>query len=70
MESFMNIELLNMTGFNIDDKVFVKLTDNTYYGIVLKIDSRLDRIRVKYSQDPNKEVSDWFHKSFWSKVTN
>lgn len=64
------MELFNTTGFDVDDKVFVKLTDNTYYGIVLKVDSRLDRIRVKYSQDPNKEVSDWFHKSFWSKVTN
>jgi len=62
------MELFNSTGFDVDDKVFVKLTDNTYYGIVLKIDSRLDRIRVKYSQDPNKEVYDWFHKSFWSKV--
>lgn len=64
------MELFNSTGFDVDDKVFVKLTDNTYYGIVLKVDSRLDRIRVKYSQDQNKEVYDWFHKSFWSKVTN
>lgn len=61
------MELFNSTGFEVGDKVFVVLDGNKYFGVVKKVDSRLDRIAVDYSSDVECEVKDWFHKSFWSK---
>lgn len=61
------MELFNTTGFEVDDPVFVILDGQKYQGKVMKVDPRLDRIKVIYSQDENLEKIDWFHKSFWSK---
>lgn len=61
------MELFNSTGFEVEDKVFVVLDEKKYFGVVKKVDSRLDRISVDYSSDAECEVKDWFHKSFWSK---
>ena len=61
------MELFNSTGFEVGDKVFVVLDGNKYLGTVKKVDSRLDRISVDYSSGNEREVKDWFHKSFWSK---
>lgn len=60
-------ELFNSTGFEVDDRVFVVLDGQKYFGTVKKCDERLDRIKVLFSQEGNPERIDWFHKSFWSK---
>lgn len=60
-------ELFNTTGFEVDDRVFVVLEGQKYFGTVKKTDERLDRIAVDYSSDRECEVKSWFHKSFWSK---
>ena len=63
--------LFNSTGFEIEDKVFVILNDIKYFGTVKKTDERLDRIMVDYSAEMSRSSAlDWFHKSFWEKVTN
>jgi hypothetical protein len=63
--------LFNTTGFEIEDKVFVVLEGTKYYGTVKKTDERLDRIMVDYSAEISRSSAlDWFHKSFWEKVTN
>lgn len=62
--------LFNSTGFEIEDKVFVVLEGKKYHGKVIKVDPRLDRIKVDFSADRECEVSQWFHKSFWEKVNN
>lgn len=61
------MELFNSTGFEVTDKVFTVLNDVKYFGIVLKVDERLDRVKVDYSAKGEKAI-DWFHKSFWQKV--
>lgn len=61
------MELFNTTGFDIHDKVFVILNEIKYYGKVIKLDSRLDRIKVNFSPDREREVAQWFNKGFWSK---
>ena len=61
--------LFNTTGFEIEDRVFVIFNDITYYGTVKKLDSRLDRIAVDFSSDRECEVVQWFHQSFWKKVS-
>ena len=63
-------ELFNSTGFEVDDRVFVVLEGQKYFGTVKKVDERLDRIAVDYSSDIECEVMTWFHKSFWEKVNN
>ena len=64
-------ELFNSTGFEVDDRVFVILEGQKYFGTVIKVDPRLDRIKVDYTSNNSVlRVTDWFHKSFWSKVTN
>ena len=63
------MELFNTTGFEVDDKVFTVLNEIKYFGIVLKIDDKLDRIKVDYTSKGEKAI-DWFHKSFWQKVNN
>lgn len=63
--------LFNSTGFEIEDKVFVVLNGEKYHGTVKKTDERLDRIMVDYSAEMSRSSAlDWFHKSFWEKVTN
>lgn len=62
------MELFNTTGFEVDDRVFVVLDGQKYFGTVVKVDARLDRIAVDYtSRNGVLRVKDWFHKSFWSK---
>lgn len=60
--------LFSTTGFAPQDKVFVVLSGEKYFGTVLKTDDRLDRIKVDFSSDIECEVAQWFHKSFWQKV--
>lgn len=63
------MELFNSTGFEVDDRVFVILEGQKYFGTVIKVDPRLDRIKVDYTSNNGVlRVTDWFHKSFWQKV--
>jgi len=65
------MELFNSTGFEIKDKVFVILSDEKYFGTVIEVDSRLDRIKVDYTTKLNDKLAiDWFNKSFWTKLNN
>jgi len=65
------MELFNNTGFEPQDKVFVILEDEMYYGTVLKTDNEQNRIKVDYTAKSQKEPAiDWFHKSYWTKLTN
>lgn len=59
--------LFNSTGFEVDDRVFVVLEGQKYFGAVKKVDPRLDRIKVLFSKEGNPERIEWFDKSFWSK---
>lgn len=61
------MELFNTTGFAVNDKVFTVLNEIKYFGIVLKVDERLNRIKVDYSAKGEKTIH-WFGKSFWEKV--
>ena len=61
------MELFNTTGFEPEDKVFTMLDDKKYFGVVLKVDERLDRIKVDYTAKGEIAI-DWFHKSFWTKL--
>jgi hypothetical protein len=68
MKKKNNMELFNTTGFKIQDKVFVMLDGIKYFGTVIDIDDRLDRILVDYtSTNLVLRVKSWFHKSFWQK---
>lgn len=62
------MELFNTTGFEVDDRVFVVLEGQKYFGTVKKVDPRLDRIKVLFSQEGNPERIEWFDKSFWQKA--
>ena len=65
------MELFNTTGFEPQDKVFVTLEKEMYYGTVLEVDSRLDRIKVDYTAKSDKKPAiDWFNQSYWTKLTN
>jgi hypothetical protein len=61
------MELFSTTGFEIGDKVFTLLDDKKYFGVVVKIDDRLGRIKVDYSAKGETAI-DWFRKHFWQKV--
>lgn len=61
-------ELFNSTGFEVDDRVFVVLEGQKYFGTVKKVDPRLYRIKVLFSQEGNPERIEWFNKRFWQKV--
>lgn len=63
------MELFNTTGFDIQDKVFVILDEKKYFGTVIEIDNRLERVMVDYTGKGNVKT-DWFSKSFWKKVNN
>lgn len=63
------MELFNTTGFDIQDKVFVILDEKKYFGTVIEVDGRLDRIKVDYTaKSERKPAIDWFQKSYWSKI--
>lgn len=62
------MELFNSTGFEIGDSVWIELEGIKYYGTVVKVDDRLDRIKVDYSSNDEGKAVDWFHKSFWQIV--
>jgi hypothetical protein len=60
---------LNDSGFEVTDKVFVKLDGKTYHGTVIKIDCPRNRIKVDYTaKSDNDQVKDWFPYSFWKKL--
>jgi hypothetical protein len=61
------MELFNLTGFEIQDKVFVILSDIKYFGKVIDTDERLDRIKVDFTAKSDTPAVGWFHKSFWKK---
>jgi hypothetical protein len=61
-------ELFDETGFEIGDKVYVDLDSHRYFGVVIKTDSRLDRIKVDYTSRNSELAVDWFDKGFWKKV--
>ncbi|MBC7845546.1 MAG: hypothetical protein H7Y10_03540 [Flavobacterium sp.] len=63
------MELFNSTGFEVQDKVFVELDGKKYFGTVVRTDTERDRIKVDYTSKSEEQVKDWFHKSFWKKVT-
>lgn len=61
--------LFNSTGLEIGDKVFVVLSNVKYFGKVIKIDEKWDKISVNYtSPNGHGRVYEWFNKSFWEKV--
>jgi hypothetical protein len=63
------MELFNDSGFEVTDKVFVKLGKETYHGTVLKIDTSRNKIKVDYTAKSDKEKAiDWFAYSFWTKT--
>jgi hypothetical protein len=63
------MELFNNSGFEVTDKVFLKIGKETYYGTVLKIDTSRNKIKVDYTAKSDKEkVKDWFAYSFWTKL--
>jgi len=62
------MELFSTTWFTPQDKVFVVLSGEKYFGTVLKTDDRLDRIKVDFTAKSSSPVVSWFHKSFWQKV--
>lgn len=61
------MELFSSTGFAIGDRVFTLLDDRKYFGVVLKVDDRLKRIKVDYSAKGENAI-DWFRTHFWQKV--
>jgi hypothetical protein len=64
------MELFNTTGFEVNDKVCIVLDEKKYFGTVVKTDDRLDRIKVDYTAKGKEPAIDWFHRSFWKKVSN
>lgn len=64
------MELFSTTGFYIDEKVFVVLSGVKYFGFVVDIDDRLERVKVDYTG--KNSISDvvvgWFNKNFWEKL--
>jgi hypothetical protein len=63
----ITMELFSSTGFEVGDSVWVELDGFRYHGKVVKVDDRLDRIKVDYSSALTSKTSDWFPKTFWSK---
>jgi len=63
------MELFNTSGFLPQDKVFVILEDEMYYGTVLKVEDT--RIKVDYTAKSEKQPAiDWFHNDYWTKINN
>lgn len=63
------MELFNTSGFLPQDKVFVILEDEMYYGTVLQVEDH--RIKVDYTAKSEiKPAIDWFHNEYWTKITN
>lgn len=63
------MELFNTTGFEVTDKVFTMLDDKKYFGVVLEVDDKRNRIMVDYSAEISRSSAiDWFDISFWQKV--
>ena len=61
------MELFSTTGFEVGDKVFVVLNDVKYFGVVVEIDDRLERVKVDFTSKSVSCTISWFHKSFWKK---
>lgn len=62
------MELFNTAGFEVNDKVFVVLSDVKYFGLVVEIDERLERIKVDFTGKNSVSAVSWFNKNFWKKV--
>lgn len=62
------MELFSRTGFYLEEKVFVDLEGVRYFGTVIQIDDKFERIKVDFTVKSKKQVAEWFKPSFWSKL--
>lgn len=63
------MELFNTTGFELFDKVQVTIDNQNYYGTVIDINEKNNRIKVDYTaKTSDKKVIDWFSCDFWKQV--
>ena len=63
------MELFNTTGFELFDKVQVTIDKETYYGTVIDINEKDNKIKVDYTAKSDKKpVIDWFDCKFWKKL--
>lgn len=63
------MELFNDTGFELFDKVQVTIDNQNYYGTVIDINEKDNKIKVDYTGKLEKSKTiDWFDCKFWKKI--
>jgi hypothetical protein len=60
------MELFNNSGFEIHDKVSVVIENEKYFGTVIDIDNRIEKIKVDFTAKSKKAV-EWFGFMFWKR---
>jgi hypothetical protein len=63
------MELFNNSGFEINDRVSVIIENEKYFGTVIDIDNRIEKIKVDFTAKSKKAV-EWFGFMFWKREGN